>query len=68
VFFVCLRGASAGQCNNWTIVPDPSSSVVDAATGQVSGIGELILPPCVGCDGGTALGAYYFAYSFQIHK
>jgi len=65
---VTCDGASGGHCNSWTIAPDPSSSVVDPATGQVSSIGELTLPPCVGCSGGPALGAYYFAYSFLIHE
>lgn len=64
---VTCAGASGGHCNSWTLGPDPSSSLVNPATGQVSSIGELTLPPCVGCDGGTALGAYYFAYSFIIH-
>jgi hypothetical protein len=65
---VTCAGASGGHCNSWTIAPDPSSSVVDPTTNQVSSIGELTLPPCVGCSGGTALGAYYFAYNFLIHK
>lgn len=65
---VTCMGASGGHCNSWTILPDPASSAVNPATGQLSSIGELILPPCVGCDGGTPLGTYYFAYSFMLHK
>ena len=65
---VTCTGASSGQCNAWTILPDPATSAVNAATNQLSSIGELTLPPCVGCSGGTALGEYYFAYSFMIHK
>lgn len=65
---VTCTGASGGQCNSWSIVPDPGSSVMNPTTSQTSSIGELTLPPCVGCSGGTAVGAYYFAYSFLIHK
>ncbi len=65
---VTCTGASSGQCNQWTIVPDPSTSVPNPLTGQYSSIGELILPPCVGCDGGTGIGLYFFSYSFLIHK
>jgi len=65
---VTCTGVSGGQCNSWSILPDPTSAAVDPATNQTSSIGELTLPPCVGCSGGTALGAYYFAYSFLIHK
>ena len=65
---VTCTGASGSQCNSWSIVPDPATSAVNPATNQLSSIGELILPSCFGCDGGTALGAYYFAYSFLLHK
>jgi hypothetical protein len=65
---VSCTGASGGQCNTWTVVPDPGSSVVNPTTNQLSSIGELTLPPCVGCGGATPLGLYYFSYSFLIHK
>jgi hypothetical protein len=65
---VTCTGASGGQCNAWTMTPDPATSLVNPATNQRSSIGELTLPPCVGCGGGTALGEYYFAYSFMLHK
>ena len=65
---VTCTGASSGHCNAWTILPDPTTSPVNTATNQLSSIGELTLPPCVGCSGGTALGEYYFAYSFLIHE
>ena len=65
---VTCTGATSGQCNAWSIVPDPTTSFVNPWTNQLSSIGELILPSCFGCDGGTALGQYYFAYSFLIHK
>lgn len=65
---VTCNGVSSGHCNAWTISPDPGTSVLDPSTNQSSSIGELTLPPCVGCSGGTALGEYYFSYSFMIHK
>lgn len=65
---VTCSGASSGHCNAWTIVPDPATSPTNPATNQLSSIGELTLPPCVGCSGGTPLGEYYLAYSFVIHK
>lgn len=65
---VTCAGASGGHCNQWTVVPDPATSVVNPTTNQVSSIGELILPSCVGCGGGTPLGLYYFSFSFLIHK
>jgi hypothetical protein len=65
---VTCQGVSGGTCNSWTIVPDPTTVTTDPSTGQLSGIGELVVPPCVGCSGGTGLGLYYFDYSFSIQK
>ncbi len=65
---VTCQGVSGGTCDAWTIVPDPTNLFTDPSTGQSSGIGELIVPPCVGCSGGTGLGLYYFDDSFSINK
>lgn len=60
-------GVSNGLCSQWTIAPDPATSVLDAA-GQTSAIGELTLPSCVGCSDGTGLGLYEFSFSFLVHR
>lgn len=60
-------GVSNGLCGQWTIAPDPATSVLNAA-GQTSAIGELTLPSCVGCSDGTGLGLYEFSFSFLVHK
>jgi hypothetical protein len=65
---VTCTGASGGHCNSWTILPDPATPVVNPTTGQLSSVGELTLPPCVGCGGGTAIAEYFFSYSFVITK
>jgi hypothetical protein len=65
---VTCSGASSGQCNSWTVVPDPATSVINNSTDQPSAIGELILPPCVGCSGGTPLGLYEVSFNFLVHK
>ena len=65
---VTCTGATAGECNQWTVQPDPSTSVVNPQTNQFSGIAELFLPSCNGCGTGTALGEYLVSFSFLIHK
>jgi hypothetical protein len=65
---VTCTGATGGQCNQWTVQPDPTTSVVNPQTNQLSGIAELFLPSCNGCGTGTALGEYLVSFSFLIHK
>jgi hypothetical protein len=65
---VTCTGATGGQCNAWTVQPDPTTSVVNPTTNQLSGIAELFLPSCNGCGTGTPLGEYLVAFSFLIHK
>ena len=65
---VMCTGASGGQCNAWTVQPDPGTSVINPATNQLSGIAELFLPSCNGCGTGTPLGKYLVSFSFLIHN
>lgn len=65
---VTCTGAAGGQCNQWTVLPDPTTSVVNPQTNQLSGIAELFLPSCNGCGTGTGLGEYLVSFSFLIHK
>lgn len=65
---VTCTGASGGACNQWTVVPDTATGVINSTTGQSSAIGELILPDCVGCVAGTPIGLYEVSFSFLIHK
>lgn len=65
---VTCTGATGGQCNQWTVQPDPTTSVVNPQTNQLSGIAELFLPSSAGSGTGTALGEYLVSYSFVIHK
>jgi len=65
---VTCTGATNGQCNQWTVQPDPTTSVVNPQTNQLSGIAELFLPSCNGCGTGTGLGEYLVSFSFLIHK
>jgi hypothetical protein len=65
---VTCGGVSGGACNQWTVVPDPATAVRNSTTNQLSAIGELILPACVGCTGGTPMGLYEVSFSFLIHK
>ncbi len=65
---VTCTGASGGQCNQWTVQPDPATSVVNPATNQLSGIAELFIPSCVGCSTGTPQGEFLVSFSFLIHK
>ncbi len=65
---VTCTGASGGQCNTWTVQPDPATSVLNTQTNQVSGIAELFLPSCNGCGTGTPLGEYLVSFSFLIHR
>jgi hypothetical protein len=65
---VTCTGVTSGQCNQWTIMPDPTTSVVNPQTNQLSGIAELFLPSCNGCGTGTGLGQYLVSFSFLIHK
>jgi hypothetical protein len=65
---VTCTGATGGQCNQWTVQPDPTTSVVNPQTNQLSGTAELFLPSCNGCGTGTALGEYLVSFSFLIHK
>jgi|SRR5579859_519264 len=65
---VTCTGASGGNCNQWTVQPDPNTSFVNPATNQLSGIAELFLPSSSGSGTGTALGEFYVSFSFLIHK
>ena len=65
---VTCTGATGGQCNQWTVQPDLTSSVTNPQTNQLSGIAELFIPSCTGCGTGTALGQYLVSFSFLIHK
>jgi len=65
---VKCSGASSGQCNSWSVLPDPATAVVDTATNQVSAVAELIATPCLSCSGGTGQGLYLVSFSFLIHK
>jgi hypothetical protein len=65
---VTCTGANAGQCNQWTVQPDPNTSFVNPATNQLSGIAELFLPSSSGSGTGTPLGEFYVSFSFLIHK
>jgi len=65
---VTCTGASGGECNQWTVQPDPNTSVVNPATNQLSGIAELFLPSSSGSGTGTPLGEFYVSFSFLIHK
>lgn len=65
---VTCTGAAGGACNQWTVKPDPATAVVNTQTNQPSAIGELFLPSCVGCAGGTPLGLYEVSFSFLVNK
>jgi hypothetical protein len=65
---VTCTGANGGQCNQWTVQPDPNTSFVNPATNQLSGIAELFLPSSSGSGTGTPLGEFYVSFSFLIHK
>jgi hypothetical protein len=65
---VTCSGATTGQCNSWTVVPDPLTSVLNTATNQVSAIGELFIPDSSGSGTGTPLGLYLVSFNFYIHK
>ncbi len=65
---VTCTGAAGGVCNQWTVKPDPATAVVNTQTNQSSAIGELFLPSCVGCAGGTPLGLYEVSFSFLVNK
>ena len=65
---VTCTGASGGNCNQWTVQPDPNTSFINPATNQLSGIAELFLPASVGSGTGTPLGEFYVSFSFLIHK
>lgn len=65
---VTCMGATNGQCNQWTVQPDPTTSVTNPQTGQLSGIAELFYPSCNGCGNGTPIGQYLVSFSFLIHK
>jgi len=65
---VTCTGATSGACNSWTVQPDPATSVINPATNQLSGVGELFLPSCYGCGTGTPLGMYLVSFSILIHK
>lgn len=66
---VTCTGKGSTFCNAWTVSPGLNAGGMmetNPDTGQVSGIGELVLPPCNGCDGGTPLGLYYVNFSATI--
>ena len=65
---VTCTGATGGQCNQWTVQPDSTTSVVNPQTNQLSGIAELFIPSCTGCGTGTVLGQYLVSFSFLINK
>ncbi|MFB3923167.1 MAG: hypothetical protein ACE145_15715 [Terriglobia bacterium] len=65
---VTCSGATGGQCNSWTVAPDPATSVLNTATNQVSAIAELFVTDSTGTVTGTPLGTYLVSFSFLIHK
>ena len=65
---VTCTGATGGQCNQWTVQPDPATSTINPQTNQLSGIAELFYPTCNGCGNGTPIGQYLVSFSFLIHK
>lgn len=65
---VTCTGASGGNCNQWTVQPDPNTSFVNPATNQLSGIAELFLPSSSGSGTGTPLGEFWVSFNFLIHK
>lgn len=65
---VTCSAASGGLCNEWTIVPDPATAVTNLSTGQASAIGELVVPPCVACGGGTPVGLFEVSFNFLVHR
>ncbi|HKU26745.1 MAG TPA: hypothetical protein VJQ54_14830 [Candidatus Sulfotelmatobacter sp.] len=65
---VTCTGASGGQCNQWTVQPDPNTSFINPSTNQLSGIAELFLPSSSGSGTGTPIGEFYVSFSFLIHK
>jgi len=65
---VTCTGASGGNCNQWTVQPDPNTSFINPATNQLSGIAELFLPSSSGSGTGTPQGEFYVSFSFLIHK
>lgn len=65
---VTCTGASGGNCNQWTVQPDPHTSFVNPGTNQFSGIAELFLPSSSGSGTGTPLGEFWGSFSFLIHR
>jgi len=68
---VTCTNAASNLCDAWTLAPgvDVSGSYeTDPYTQQTSGIGELVLPSCDGCAGGTPLGLYYVSFSGMVTK
>lgn len=63
---ITCTGAASNQCNAWTI--NPPANVSNPFTGQNTGIGVLVIPPCDGCDGGTPIGLYYWDFSITVTK
>jgi hypothetical protein len=61
---ITCTGAASNQCNAWTITPP--ANVSNPSTGQNTGIGVLVIPPCDGCDGGTPIGLYYWDFSIVV--
>ena len=64
---VTCTGAASNQCNAWTVTPIPHAAT-NPSTGQNSALGELVLPTCNGCDGGTPLGLYYLGFWATVTK
>jgi hypothetical protein len=74
---VCKDPTGTSPCTDWTITPGQygyygaggatGTYALDGLTNQdPSGIGELVLPSCDGCTGGTPMGLYYVAFNFTI--
>lgn len=66
---VTCTGMGPTYCNDWTVTPGVDANgmtAINPYTQQATGIGELVLPPCTGCDGGTPLGLYYVEFSATI--
>ena len=66
---VTCTGKGSTYCTDWTVTPGLTAQGTTATNPyiqQTSGIGELVIPPCDGCDGGTPIGLYFVDFSATI--
>jgi len=66
---VTCTGATSGQCNAWSIVPDPNDRQINNSVpgGQYAALGELFQPATKG-QSEIDMGLYYVSLSIVIHK